>query len=289
MNRFTFIVRLAVPAILLLCSQAQAAAVWKISSDKHSLYIGGTIHILAPEDYPLPKEYDQAFDLASIIVFETDMQAVSSPKFRQEMMAMMSYPPGKQLADDLSTEVYAALETHLTERDMAIEQLASLKPSLIAITLSMLELRALGFTSIGVDQFYADRATQKGKKQDWLETPAQQLSFLAELGQGEEDALIEYSLRDIKKMPEMIDELRTSWRAGDVEKMAEVSIVPFKADYPQIYQDLLVTRNNDWLPKIEQMLADIPVELVLVGMLHLAGPDSVLNQLTAKGYTVEKI
>lgn len=281
--------RIALPLLLLLSGNLQAASVWKVTSDEHSLYIGGTIHILAPEDYPLPQEYEQAFALASIIVFETDMSAVSSPEFQQQMMASMSYKNGKDLSDDLSPEIYNTLVAHITQRGMSITQLSSLKPSMVAIMLSMMELRKLGFTSIGVDQFYANLATEKSKQQQWLETPAQQLAFLANLGLGEEDALIEYSLRDIKKMPQMIEELRSSWREGDVEKMTQLSIAPFKADYPQIYQDLLVARNNDWLPQIQRMLSDAPVELILVGSLHLAGPDSVLAKLTAKGYSVEKL
>jgi uncharacterized protein YbaP (TraB family) len=281
--------RVALPLLLLLSSNLYAASVWKVTSDEHSLYIGGTIHILAPEDYPLPKQYQQAFALAATIVFETDMQAVNSVEFQQKMMAAMSYKNGRNLRDDLSPEIYAALVAHLSRRGMSIAQFSMLKPGLVAIMLSMMELRTLGFTSIGVDQFYANAATKQGKQQRWLESPAQQLAFLANLGLGDEDALIEYSLRDIKTMPQMMGELRSSWRDGDVEKMTQLSIVPFKADYPQIYQDLLVTRNNDWLPQIQLMLSDAPVELILVGSLHLAGPDSVLAKLKAKGYGVEKL
>ena len=90
-------------------------------------------------------------------------------------------------------------------------------------------------------------------------------------------------------MPETIGQLRSTWLAGDMPGMAAVAIEPFKADYPVIYQDLLVTRNNNWLPKIESMLKDDAVELILVGALHLAGPDSLLNTLAAKGYKVEKL
>ncbi|MFQ3220970.1 MAG: hypothetical protein ACI8R9_001222 [Paraglaciecola sp.] len=281
--------RIALLLLLLLSGNLHAASVWKVTSDEHSLYIGGTIHILAPEDYPLPKQYQQAFALASTIVFETDMQAVNSVEFQQQMMAAMSYKNDRSLSDDLSPEIYAALVAHLSRRGMSIAQLSTLKPGLVAIMLSMMELRTLGFTSIGVDQFYANAATKQGKQQRWLESPAQQLAFLANLGLGDEDALIEYSLRDIKTMPQMMGELRSSWRDGDVDKMTQLSIVPFKADYPQIYQDLLVTRNNDWLPQIQRMLNDAPVELILVGSLHLTGPDSVLAKLTANGYGVEKL
>jgi len=62
----------------------QAASVWKVSSDKHTLYIGGTIHILSPEDYPLPREYDIAYKAADKVVFETDMIAANSLEFQQK-------------------------------------------------------------------------------------------------------------------------------------------------------------------------------------------------------------
>jgi uncharacterized protein YbaP (TraB family) len=147
----------------------------------------------------------------------------------------------------------------------------------------------MGFTSIGVDQFYANLAVQKGKTQTWLESPDEQIAFLENMGKGDENSMIKYSLRDIENMPETIAHLRNTWLAGDMEGMAALAIVPFKADYPKIYQDLLVTRNNNWLPKIEDMLNNQATEFILVGTLHLAGPDSVLSALATKGYKVEKL
>lgn len=267
----------------------QAASVWKVSSDKHSLYIGGTIHILSPEDYPLPAEYDIAYKAADKVVFETDMVAVNSVEFQQNMMARLVYADGTTLDKVLKPETYANLKQHMTERNVPMEAIEQLKPSLIAITLSVMELQALGFTSEGVDQYYANKAQADAKPQSWFETPDEQINFIVNLGKEDESGMIDYAIRDVKKLPQTINALRTSWREGDMQAMADVSIKDFKADYPQIYQDLLVDRNNNWLPKIEGMLQDQSIELILVGGLHLAGPDSVLTKLAAKGYTIEKL
>jgi uncharacterized protein YbaP (TraB family) len=62
---------------LLFTLGTQAASVWKVSNEQHSLYIGGTIHILTPNDYPLAKEYDLAYKASDKIIFETDMQTAS--------------------------------------------------------------------------------------------------------------------------------------------------------------------------------------------------------------------
>jgi uncharacterized protein YbaP (TraB family) len=267
----------------------QAASVWKVSSDKHTLYIGGTIHILSPEDYPLPREYDIAYKAADKVVFETDMIAANSLEFQQKMMAKLVYSDGTTIDKVLKAETYAALKQHMEERNVPIAAMATLKPSLIAITLSIMELQALGFTSEGVDQFYANKSQADGKPQSWFETPDEQIDFIVNLGKEDESGMIDYAIKDIKKLPEIINAMRDSWREGDMQAMADVSIDDFKADYPQIYQDLLVERNNNWLPKIEGMLHDQAVELILVGGLHLAGPDSVLAKLAAKGYKIEKL
>jgi uncharacterized protein YbaP (TraB family) len=268
---------------------SQAASVWKVSSDKHTAYIGGTIHVLAKEDYPLPKEYDTAFKLADSLVFETDLAEISSPAFGQKIMSKMLLPAGQSLETILKPTTFEALNQHLSARGIPIQNFISFKPSFLAITLSMVELQMLGLTSEGVDLYYSNMAKQQGKTQLWLESPDEQISFLMNMGQGDEDAMIEYTLRDLKKMPTVIDQLRSAWRSGDMQAMTEVGIKDFITDYPEIYQDLLVTRNNNWLPEIEKMLADKPVEFILVGALHLAGPDSVLTKLKDKGYKIEKL
>jgi uncharacterized protein YbaP (TraB family) len=285
----TLFKKLALIATATFTLQTQAASVWKVSSDKHSLYIGGTIHVLAKDDYPLPKEYDQAFQAAEDIVFETDMAVVNSPAFAQKMMSQMMYSDGTTIDKVLKPATYKKLLAHLSMRGIPVNNFASFKPSLLAMTLSMVELQMLGLTSEGVDIYYSKMATKQNKKQLWLESPEQQIEFLMKMGQGDEDTMIEYTLKDIKKMPNMIDKLRKAWRAGDMPALADVGITEFIADYPDIYKDLLVTRNNNWLPKIENMLKNQPIEFILVGALHLAGPDSVLKKLTDKGYKIEKL
>jgi uncharacterized protein YbaP (TraB family) len=267
----------------------QAASVWKVSNDQYSLYIGGTIHVLTPKDYPLAKEYDLAYKASDKVIFETDMQTASSPEFGQKMMDQMMYSDGTTIDKVLQTDTYQALAVHLSSRQIPMQAFASHKPSLLAISLTFIELEAMGYTSEGVDMFFANKAKDQGKEQGWLETPDEQLAFIADMGNEDPDTMIEYTLKDIKKMPEMFAKLHSTWLAGDMQGMADVGITPFKVDYPTIYQDLLVTRNNNWLPKIENMLNDPPIEFILVGALHLSGPDSVLAKLRAKGYKIEKL
>ena len=83
--------------------------------------------------------------------------------------------------------------------------------------------------------------------------------------------------------------MKQAWRRGNLAQLKAVGITPFKNEFPDIYQTLIVDRNNAWLPKIEAMVKSREVEFVLVGALHLAGDDGLLALLVARGYRVRQL
>jgi uncharacterized protein YbaP (TraB family) len=274
---------------LLVCTQSFAASVWKITKDNRSMFIGGTVHVLGKDDYPLPQEYEIAYQLSDILVFETDIEALTSPSAQQMFAQMTTYIDGTQLQDVLNNSTFKMLETHLSLRNIPISSIENFKVGMVTVVLTMVELQLMGLNEVGVDKFYSVRANKDGKPQAWLEATEYQINLLATLGEGYEDELMQYTLADIKNTSETMNKLLRYWRNGDMKKLAELSISDFKKDYPQIYSDLVADRNALWLPQIETMMASKEVEFVLVGAMHLAGPDSVLLHLRKKGYQVEKM
>ncbi|WP_100656776.1 TraB/GumN family protein [Alteromonas flava] len=268
---------------------AYSASVWKVTHAGNTVYIGGTVHILSQEDYPLPKEYKAAYQKAQKLVFETDMAAIESLEFQQKTLLEMTYQDGRTFKDTLSEPVSSAVEKHLSARGVPVENLLPFKPSLLSITLSMLEFQVIGLNSQGVDKYFSTLAMGDNKAIGWLESPDQQLEFLAGLGRGQEDQLIAYTLAEIETLKASVDELRQQWRAGDMQGLAASNIDEMVAKFPAIYNDLLLARNTQWIPQIKAMLEDQTTEFVLVGVLHLAGPDSVLKMLEADGYSIERL
>ena len=82
-----------------------------------------------------------------------------------------------------------------------------------------------------------------------------------------------------------------AWREGNAELLWNDMAVKMKQEYPGLYQRINVARNDAWVPKIEKRLADPGTDdtLVVVGALHLLGPDGVVEKLRTKGYTVERV
>jgi len=269
--------------------QAQAASVWKVTSGENTLYIGGTIHLLTAEDYPLPKAYDKAYQVSDKIVFETNMDALTDSNFQKKTQETLSYIDGTTIDQVITPNTYDLLKTYLDTRNIPVTAIQHLKPSSLAMSLSMIELQRLGFTSEGVDQFYSKKATQDQKHKAWLEQPEDQIQILDELNQQDNNLIVRYALSEIEEMSESVVSLRDSWRKGDMKTLATLEMDNLRKDYPDIYQSLLVRRNNLWVPQIENMLKDTNIEFVMVGAMHLAGPDSVLAKLKANGYKVSQL
>ena len=85
-----------------------------------------------------------------------------------------------------------------------------------------------------------------------------------------------YERRDADKLEEL---------ASDEESVSLVD--PRDHEFmKRLNQQILGQRNRNWMPKLQQYLAQKPT-LVAVGAAHLFGKDGLVALLRARGYTVE--
>ncbi|MGI9319570.1 MAG: TraB/GumN family protein, partial [bacterium] len=152
------------------------SSVWKVENDLHRLFIGGTVHVLSAEDYPLPQEFDRAYAQSQSVILEADIDKLKSPEFQQLVLSEMIYTDGTNLRSLLSDETYAELEAFCATRGIPASSLMMFKPGMVSMSLTMLELRRLGLMGAGVDAHFNSRARQDGKTIGKLETVEQQLS-----------------------------------------------------------------------------------------------------------------
>lgn len=265
------------------------SAVWRLTYADKQLYLGGTLHILSAQDYPLPAEFAQAYQASDKLVLEADIRQMQEPAFIQEMMALLTLPAEQSLADKLSAATLNRLSQYLNGKGMQLEPLLHYKAAMLALMLTKMEMQQQGLDQQGVDMHFLARAENDQKPLGFLESAMQQMRYLAEMGVGQEDELIVYTLDDMQSLPQMLEELRSAWRNGDLGALEADGINPMRETHPKLYQSLLKARNDQWVPQLLSMLEDKPVELVLVGALHLAGNDGLLAQLSRQGVKVEKL
>jgi len=282
------LIALSSTLLALTFSASAKSPLWKVSKGDDHLFIGGTIHMLSKSDFPLPAEFEKIYKQSEQLVFETDMKKLQEPEMQMKMFQKLSYQDGTLLKDHLKPETYKALEDYTAKAGISMLMIYKFKPGMAATILSVIELQKLGVDSEGVDAFYSNKATEDKKVLGKLETVETQINFLASLGEKNPDEFIMYTLRDMKKLPEMFGDMKNAWKTGDTQKLTDIGITPMKSEFPDIYQNLILKRNNAWIPQIEMMMKTKEIEMILVGALHLAGDDSVLAQLKKLGYTIEQ-
>jgi uncharacterized protein len=269
-------------------AQSSGTSLWVVSSDDSKVYLGGTVHLLRASDYPLPAQYDRAYADADRLYFETDIGEMSALSTQARMMQQLMYQDQRTLQSVLNAEAYQALADYMQTSGLPLAMVQKFKPGLLISTLTVLEMQKMGFTPIGVDSHFHSRAVTDGKPVGQLESVDDQIGFLAAMGEGKESEFIMVSLQDLAKV-DLLEQMIAAWRQGDEETLETMFVTDMKTLSPELYQQLLVQRNRNWLPLIEEMFTSGETELVLVGAAHLVGDEGLIALLAERGYTVSRL
>ena len=267
--------------------------VFKVSKGDDYVYIGGTIHLLSPSDYPLPIGFDKAFNNAQKIFFEVNSDDFNTLETQTKSAKVMMFQDERTLKSELNEDTYNRLSKFLEERQLPIAVFSKFTPAGVSITLTIFELQRLGLGNpeSGVDHFFQLKTRQSDSKSDsYLETIDEQIRFLDSFNQVDANTLIQSSLEDLDVLQVNWKNVLTAWRNGEMLKMSNLlGADQMKAQFPLIYKTLLIDRNERWLKQITPMFETPEVELILVGALHLVGEGGLIELLQAQGYAVEQL
>lgn len=263
--------------------------VWQASKGGQTAYLAGTLHVLSKADLPLPSAYEEAYGASSVLYFETDMAKAQSVEFKQLLASKVHYPQGQTLLEKLDDATLEKLKLYMKSNGLDLIQFQQMRAGMVAITISMAEIMRLGMNQAGVDYMFYQKSLSDNKPSYGLEGVESQIDFLVGMGEGDESALIGQTLDEIKLLPQIMSQLREAYRKGDVETLDKLMVQEMKKNHPNIYQQLLVERNQKWLPAIEKALSEQPVEMILVGAAHLVGEDGLVQMLKNKGYTLKQL
>lgn len=281
---------LSITLVLLICTQSLAdSSVWKIQKNESIMYLGGTFHLLRQSDFPLPIEFDKAYRASDILVFETDLGKLIEPSTQQKLMSEAMYTDGTTIENHLSPQTYSLLNAYCASKGIPLAAIKQFKPSIVVVTITVMELTKLGVTQEGVDLFFYQLATRDNKTVEGLETVEEQIHFVVGMGEGNEDAFVTHSIRDLESIMQKYESMVDAWKTGDAKKLNDLMVAELKTKTPKLYKELIADRNENWLPMIDAYQKTPDKEFILVGAGHLVGPDGIVSALRKKGYKVEKL
>src|SRR5262249_38608868 len=154
----------------------------------------------------------------------------------------------------------------------------------VGLTLSVLPAIKAGYDpNSGVELILAREARAAEKPIGALETVEQQVRFLADMTEAQQADFLSQSLDDVDGAVTQIAAMVAAGRKGDTAALEKDFVEETRRDYPQIYQTLVVQRNQRWARLLKTKLAGSGVSFVAVGAGHLVGPDSVQAELAKLG------
>jgi uncharacterized protein YbaP (TraB family) len=264
-----------------------------VRSSTNTVYLLGTVHVGSRRMYPMSNAVDEAFARSQVLALEID------PNDRDAALAAIQgalYRPPDNLRSHLSPELLAELQAVLPRVGLPIEYAQTMKPHLLAITVSMMEIARLGYDpAMGVEQHLAARAKERAMPLVQLESAAEQMQLFDSLSEATQTALLAQTLRSIARdeMAGELEALLAAWSEGDAKRLLEV-IERESAELPdgmgaELREVLYTRRNRGMAAKVEAMLAGSVPHFVAVGAGHLLSEDGVVALLQARGFAVRRL
>jgi uncharacterized protein YbaP (TraB family) len=270
-------------------------ALFKLQRDGHTAWLFGTIHVGAPDFYPLEPRVMAALDRATAVALEVDPRG-DNGKLMQAVRQYGMYAAGGGPA---SAEIGAAyrprLARLLTQYGIASAAVAPMKPWMLASVLTVSEFAAQGYSSeLAVDSWLSQRAHQRKQKVVELESAASQMALFDRMTSAEQARFLEDGIDAIEDKEQGVQprDIAQAWRSADrakLEALAQKAAEDDTFSGKFVQKVLLDERNPQLADAIVRLMSKEQHGFAAIGILHLVGTDSVPELLRRRGVAVERI
>lgn len=266
------------------------ALLYEIKSDTAVVYLLGSIHFADDSLYPLNPAIEKRFEESSQLVLEIDPTAVDDKEVQSYILKRGYYHGSESVVDHTNPEVFHLLENYVNTNSLPAAAIYKMKPGMIALTLSTMQLQRLGYSpEKGIDLYFAKKANQLGKPIVSLESIQDQLNML--LTMPNENAFLQYTLLDLENLEHFMNEIITAWKSGDASLLYQILIAPYEniKEYQPFIRKLLYNRNLRMASQIRKFLKSDQTWFVVVGAGHLLGDKGLISLLEKKNYTITQL
>ena len=280
-------------ALLGLPAGAQARdrhLLWAVEGEHNTVWLLGSVHVLRAGDATLPTAAEEAFDDAEQIVMEVDLDGADADPLAlaTAMQSQALLPEGQTLRSVLGSD-YAAMNAQARQSGIDLASLDPFAPWLVAMAVLDQEMARRGYLpEHGVEQTLARRAARQGKPIEGLETAAEQFAMLASMPLPTQKRFLQMTLDESAELDQELADMLAAWRTGNTAALAAM-LEQESQTFPDLYRRLTIERNRAWVQQIDQMLESRDDYLVVVGALHLVGPESVVDLLRRRGHRVTQL
>ena len=272
---------LSLPSLLFATTSHAEPLVWKATKGQQQLMLIGTIHLGHKSMYPLPEVLEQFLKTSDGLVLEANLE---------ETMPQINFDGVTLTKQVLTSEQRKQLEKTAKQLKLDPITLLNLPPWLTAVSIENQTFESLGYdASEGVDQTIQKQAQALKIPLLTFETLAQQLDVLQNLPDNGKNLLLDAISDEEQQSGEVYSCMIQSWQDGDQGNL--LKLLETSEWDQQTSDDLLYSRNRDWINKITDpsFLSPTGHYVIAVGALHLIAKQNLIQALTEHGYHVSQI
>ena len=275
-------------ALALTAGSARAdPPIWSVAGTEGQVVMFGSVHLLSETTQWKTARLAEALASADEVWFEIPFDAAAQSEAGSEALRRGLLPDGQTLSKLLPPDLWDEMVVTASGIGVDPARLDRLRPWLAEITLATTYLAWRGAReSLGVERQLYESAPPTATKKAF-ETPTEQIGFFADASLDDQIASLRETLREIVRDPDAFDRLSAAWTAGDVGVIEADAVEDLRRDAPGMYERLVAARNRRWVVEIERLLKARRRVLIVVGVGHLVGPDSVPALLRRRGVAVE--
>jgi uncharacterized protein YbaP (TraB family) len=260
-------------------------ALWQVSDSDTTIYLFGTVHALPRDKQWYDARIERALNASDELVTELDIGDLA--RSSEALQEVGRLPEGQNLRSMMTTENRLEYEAALVALGVPVETLDNYEPWLAAMTLSLLPLLRSGYdTQSGVEVSLGERAGED-KKRGALETIEEQIHIFDGMPLEAQLSFLDQTVEQIPQASSGLDAMVAEWVKGDAVGLA--ALMNSQLSDPVLKDRLLTERNAHWADWIKQRLDQPGTVFIAVGAGHLAGKDSVQDQLRKRRVKVTRI
>jgi uncharacterized protein YbaP (TraB family) len=264
-------------------------AIWVVKGPHATVYLFGTIHALQKDDSWHSTKIDAAIQQSQTLWLEIPNvdDAASMQPLIMELGMDQAHPLSSKLTPDQLAKLTKAVNSVGLPGGEAMFE--TFKPWLAALTLSIAPLMQAGYDpSTGVEMELKPEFVKANKPVKGFETAEQQMRYFADMPEKAQVDFLNSELDDFDSAIDKFKQMLAAWSAGDTEALDKLNNADFRDKYPDLFQILVVKRNQKFTAQIQDLLKGDGVSFVAIGAGHLVGKDGVPAMLEKQGYKVAR-
>jgi uncharacterized protein YbaP (TraB family) len=215
---------------------------------------------------------------------------VDDPASLQPLVMQLGTDAAHPLSSKLTPEQVAKIDKAAKSAGLPGEaMLEPFKPWLAALTLSVVPIMQAGYDpNSGVETELKPEFTQANKPVKGLETAEQQMHYFADMPDKAQVDFLNSEMDDYETSVDKFRKMLEAWYAGDTTALDDFNNAEFRTKYPDLFQTLVVKRNQAFTAQISELLKGDGISFVAIGAGHLVGKEGVPSMLQKQGFKVTR-